>query len=209
MMKALTAFLLLITCQIFSSADETKIVATSEWSKSVETKYNQSLRGRMLLGYGHSPAHAGAVPETQFYIELQNVSTAIGAPMRIYFDAGRGFECELTDSNGKAVPEVGGAGSGGGPGPEWITLPYDSTIRLRASMYGYGAIPADGLALVMPPPSLKRWSIRPGAANACFLSGKLTINTPTDYVPKNFDESRAVWSGTLELPKMKIEVPAP
>jgi hypothetical protein len=110
-----------------------------------------------------------------FYLELQNVSGAVGAPMQIYFDPGRGLQCEVLDSHGKPPPLVGGAGSGGSAGTCWITLPYGSTIRLRASMVGYGKKPGDGLLIQLSPPSMQRWDIQSGDTNAYFMSGTFTV----------------------------------
>jgi len=204
-MKAIASLLLLGTCSLSLAGADQKIIATSEWSKPVTTKYDQTLRCRMLIAQGHSSAHAGAIPETEVYLELQNVSGAIGAPMKIYFDPGQGLRCEVLDAHGKPPPDVGGGGSGGGAGACWITLPYDSTIRLRANMYGYGKKEGDGLLIQMSPPNIQRWDIQSSDTNPYFMSGTFTIATPAEYVARDFDETRSIWSGTLELPKMRIQ----
>jgi len=208
-MKAIVSLFLVATLQVCMAGSDASVIATSEWSKPVSTKYDQTLRCRLLIAQGHSPAHAGEVPETAVYLELQNVSGAIGAPMKIYFDPGRGLRCEVLDANGKAPPMVGGAGSGGGAGSSWITLPYDSTIRLRANMYGYGRKEGDGLLIQMSPPNMQRWDIQASDTNVYFMSGKFTVVMPPDYVAKDFTETRSIWTGTLELPKMKIPVSKP
>jgi hypothetical protein len=208
-MRAATLFLLLTACQFCIAGGETNIIAMSDWSKPVGTKYGQTLRGRMLIAQEHSPAHAGPTPETEVYLELQNVSGAAGAPMQICFDPGRGLRCEVLDADGKPPPSIGGAGSGGGAGACWITLPYDCTIRLRANMYGYGKKAGDGLLIQMSPPAMQRWDIQAGDTNVYFMSGTFTVTTPANHVARDFDETRSIWSGTLELPKMKISVPKP
>lgn len=163
----------------------------------------------MLIAQEHSPAHAGPWPETELYLELQNVSGAVGPPMRIYFDPGRGLRCELLNSLGKSLPERGTPGSGGGAGACWIILPYDSTIRLRANAYGYGMKPGDGFSLRLSPPGSQDWAIRAGDTNTYFLSSSFTVTPPTNHITQDFDEARTIWNGTLELPKMKIEIPKP
>jgi len=208
-MRAITPLLLLAGCQFCFADGDTNIIAMSDWSKPVGTFHGQTLRGRMLIAQEHSPAHAGPWPETEFYLELQNVSGAAGAPMQFYFDPGRGLHCELLDANGRPPPPVGMGGSGGGAGACWITLPYDSTIRLRANMYGYGLKPGDGLLLVLSPPTMQSWTIRASDTNVYFISGTFTVTTPTNHVAKDFDDARTIWSGTLEFPKMKISVPKP
>jgi hypothetical protein len=206
-MKTITLFLLLAACQLCFAGGDTNTIAVSDWSKPVGTSLGQTLRGRMILAQGHSSAHAGPWPETEFYLELQNVSGGIGAPMQIHFDPA-GLYCEMVDSNGKPPPMVGGGGSGGGAGACSITLPYDGTIRLRVGMYGYGLKPGDGLLLVLIPGS-QWWDIRPGNTNDYFMSGTFTVAPPTNSVTRDFETERAIWSGTLEFPKMKVWVGKP
>ena len=205
-MRAISTLFLLAGCQFCLASGDTNIIAMSDWSKPVGTYSGHSLRARMIVAYGRSAAFDGPWPETQFYLEFQNVSGAIVLPTQFYFDPSGGLRCVLQDADGKTV-STGGAGSGGGAGSSWITLPYDSDIRLRANMYGYGNKPGGGLNLTLYPP--QAWQIKAGDTNAYYLSGSFTVTTPTNFVPKDFDTARAVWSGTLDLPKMKISVPKP
>jgi len=100
-MKAIVPFLLVAACQFCFAAGDTNIIAMSDWSKPVGTFHGHSLRARMIIAQEHSAAHAGQWPETEFYLELQNVSGSIGSPTRIYFDPGRSLRCEVLDANGK------------------------------------------------------------------------------------------------------------
>lgn len=204
-MRAITSLLLLVTCQFCFASGDTNIIAISDWSKPVGTDSGHRLRARMIVAYGRGAAFAGPWPETQFYLEFQNVSGAIGLPTQFYFDPSKGLRCEMHKTDGRLLPPSG-RGSGGGAGASWITLPYDSTIRLRANMYGYGNKRGDGLNLTLYPVQ-QCWQIKAGDTNAYYLSGTFTVTTPTNFVPKDFEAARAVWSGTLELPKMKITVP--
>ena len=206
-MKAIATFLLLATCQFCFGSGDTNIIAMSDWSKPVGTDGGHSLRVRMIVAYGRGPAFAGPWDETQFYLEFQNVSGAIVSPTQFYFDPSGGLRCVMKDAAGKTPSQAGG-GSGGGAGAAWIALPYDSKIRLRANMYGYGKKPGDGLLLCIWPP-MQYWNIAAGDTNTYYLSGTFTVTTPTNFVPKDFEAARAVWSGTLELPKMKITIPKP
>ncbi|MBC8126676.1 MAG: hypothetical protein H8M99_05965 [Gloeobacteraceae cyanobacterium ES-bin-144] len=203
-MKAIASLLSLAACQLSYAGGDTNIVAISDWSKPVGAR--MTLRARMIISQEHSPARDGLQKETAFYLEFQNVTGAIGAPLQFYFEPGA-LRCELFDSDGKSLPAEVVSGSGGGAGPCWITLPYDSTIRLLANMYGYGLKPEDGFMLVMAPPNMQGWTIRAGDTKAYSMSGTISVTTPANHVPKDGDDARTVWSGTLELPKMKLSVP--
>jgi hypothetical protein len=206
-MKVIPLILILASSQFCFAGGETNILAQSEWSEPVTSVQGQTLRARLMITQGHSPAHAGPWPETMVYLELQNVTGSAGLPMQIYFDPGRGLRCKLLDAKGNAPPVVGGGGSGGGAGPCWITLPYDASVRLRANMYGYGKQVGAGLLIQMSPPTMQRWNLRAGDTNVYFMTGIFTATLPTNHVAKNFAEKRSIWNGTLELPKMRVSVP--
>ena len=73
MIKTIALFLISGACQLCLAGEDTNIIAMSDWSKPVATYYGHALRARMLISQEHSPAHAGPLPETEFYLELQNV----------------------------------------------------------------------------------------------------------------------------------------
>src|SRR5690242_17562467 len=100
-MKAIPALLLLAAPQFCFAEDLTNVIATSEWSKPVETKYGHSLRVRMIVAQGRGAAFAGPSPETQFFLEFQNVSGAITAPTQFLFDPSAGLRCVMKDADGK------------------------------------------------------------------------------------------------------------
>ena len=83
----------------------------------------------------------GKTRESLVYVELENRANTASGEIGLLFDTDA-LRCELTDTNGKAVPQAPMAGSGGRPGKKWVTLPYDSSIRLRANPYAFGR--ADG-----------------------------------------------------------------
>ena len=203
-MRIIAPLLSLMLAHVCFAGEDTNVVAMSGWSKAVGTYHGQSLRARLILAQEHSPAHAGPVPETELYVELQNVTRYAGPPLQIYFDPRRGLHCDLFDSSGTLQPadfDLGGMG----PSPAWISLPYDSTIRLRASMFGYGAQKGDGFDLDLPG-SCQRWRFGPGDTNAYFLSGSFAATPPTNFVAKDFEAERVIWNGNLEIPKMQISV---
>ena len=206
-MKNIASLLFLAAYQFSYAGGDADVVAISDWSKPVSATNGATLRARMIISQVHPPAQVGPQKETAFYLEFQNVTGVVGSPFKFYFDPGSALRCELLDADGKPSPPEGGAGSGGGAGPCWITLPYDSTIRLRANMYGYGLKPEDGLMLVMSPPNMQRWTIRAGDHKTYFMSGTFTVTTPKIHVAKDSEDARTIWSGTLELPKMKLTLP--
>jgi hypothetical protein len=56
----------------------------------------------------------------------------------------------------------------------------------------------------LSPPAMQSWTIRPTDTNVYFMSGTFTVTTPTNHIAKDLHDARAIWSGTLELPRMKI-----
>jgi hypothetical protein len=197
-MRTITTLVFLVAQVCCVASSDTNVIAMSDWSPPLD-----GLRVRMVVGHGRGANFGGPWPETQFYLEFKNVT---GSDLEFYFDPLKGLHAQLEDAKGKTV-SPGGAGSGGGAGASWITLPYDSIIRLRANMYGYGEKPGEGLNLTLYPP--QAWQIRPGDTNAYFLSGEFTVTKPTNSLPRDTHTNRGVWSGTLELPKMRIVAPMP
>jgi len=108
----------------------------------------------------------------------------------IYFDPDA-LTCELTDADGKVVPQTTAAGSGGRPGKTWVVIPFDSSIRLRVNPFGFGH--AEGLLIRL---NTANWLLKDGADYN--LSGTLTVAPP---------EGKAdAWKGELKLPKAKISL---
>ncbi len=183
-----------------SFGQETNAVAVSDWSKATGgTTVGVSdavLRGRLFILEGHSPAYAGANPETQIYVEIQNVSTT-SDPVRFYFDPQNGIQAELRDVRGEPAPEIGSGGDGGFPSAHWITLPYDSTIRLRASWYAHGTSSRERLNI----PFFNEIAIKAGDTNDYYLSVKFRSAIPKNYLG---DTNGNVWQGTLTFPVTKL-----
>jgi hypothetical protein len=166
-----------------------KAIAVGDWSKPVD-----NLRGRLLIAEGRILGD-GKTVETAMYVELQNVSEVVGDPLNVYFE--NKLRCELHDASGKLVPPNGHGANGGRPGSCWVTLPCDSSIRLRFGLYAHGRPKDAGLLIPLPDDS---WLIPADATDDYFLSGTFTVSPPKDQ-----GRGRA-WKGTLELPKMRISV---
>jgi hypothetical protein len=220
-MKAALSFLLLLASKICFAADEPVTIATSDWSKPVDgcnDFFNggncATIRGRLVILQGHDAGDGSDLLSTMVYIELQNMSIR---PTEIYFDGEHGHDfrkeykgglnCDLFDSHGNPVPERGNAFSGGCPSSQWITMPYDSTVRLRANCFGIRSPKEGGLVLPFP---AKDWFIKPPDTNHYVLSASFTVIAPTNHVSEEVKHARSVvWDGTLVFPRMDISVRKP
>jgi hypothetical protein len=185
--------------------EDTNMIAIGPWSEPAPCVGDigcGAIRGRLLIYYGFSPRALGRPldrPETQVYLELQNLSDS---SLDIYFDFEKGLRGELKDVHGKPATSSGGPGSGTFPSASWITLPYDATIRLRASWYGYGFPRNSGLMI----PFFKKLVIKPGDTTSYLLSATFTVSPPTNHVSS---PDRHVWTGKVLLPDMKISAKQP
>lgn len=165
-----------------------KVIAAGEWSDEVN-----GLRGRLMVAQGRDFAD-GKLHETVAYLELRNAPDAAGNSKGVYFDPN--LSCEMRDPHGAVVPQYGrgyGGGGGGRPSAEWVDMPYDSTIRLRLSPYGYGS--EDGLRIDI---SHYEWNIKSSD------KGEYTLNATFTSEPEYDVPKQNIWHGTLKLPGMKI-----
>jgi hypothetical protein len=215
-MKAIVLLLLLACGCCRVAATSTLVVAAGEWSTPVVDSGGYGLRGRLLIR--ETPQHRG--PEgchTAVYLELQEWSDFVGQTMQVYCNMEgdmahapdfkriqkAGCRWELRDGFGKRVEESPFGFSGAGPGTDWVTLPCDSSVRLRASLFGGGRLEDGSLGIALPS---HYWVIPSRSTNEYFLSATFTVNPPTNsFSPLVYH----VWHGTLTLPKMKIPVRRP
>jgi hypothetical protein len=159
-------------------------LAAGDWSEPVE-----GLRGRLILGRGRLLGD-GTTRESVVYLELRYAPAAVGDPVNVYFDPS--LRWEMRDTLDKPVPSQGTAGSGQ-PGPHWVTLPYDSTIRLRVSPYGFGR--PNGLLVPVVGAS---WFVAANDPGHYSLSGEFTARPPDGHGRER------VWRGTLKLPALRL-----
>jgi hypothetical protein len=164
--------------------ERTTVVAAGYWSTRVN-----GLRGRLVLARGKVLGD-GRTRESVVYVELEYAPDAVGGDAAVLFEPDA-LKCELTDAAGKAVPQAPGFGSGGRPGKSWVTLPFDSTVRLRASPYGFGR--AEGFLI---PLNGTAWHVTDAAEY--HLSGTLTVAPPADRP--------GAWKGELRLPGATIRL---
>jgi hypothetical protein len=205
------ALLILFTASNYCFAGgDTNIIAMGDWSKPVGSVGGPLLRGRLLITQEHDPGYMDTFEATHLYLELENVSDPSAGPVKLYFDPINQLHCELSDANGKPPPEgrgggFGGDGGGDGVAANWITLPYDSTVRLRANGRN-GWEQGDGLLLVIAVPNQQFWRIWPGDTNTYFFSGTFTVRAGTNSTLSGNVPDGTEWHGKLEFPKMRISV---
>jgi hypothetical protein len=183
--RPLALLLAVVSVPVAAVADDKITVATGAWSESVD-----GLRGRLVLAQGRTLG--AGVRETLAYVELENVGVASGRPTEVHFDPGA-LRFEMTDAAGKAVPQTSIPTSGGRPGKAWVSLPFDSSVRLRANPFGFGR--ADGLLVHL---NTATWTVPAGGEAR--LSAVLTVTPP--------DDRPGAWKGELRLPAARIAPPA-
>ncbi len=215
-MKAATLILVFGFRLCCFAVDDTYILAAGNWSKPASDLLGYALRGRLLLC--ESPKDKG----TAVYLELQECSEMWGGCLDVYCNLEPSVALgghpdaqgrkrvekaaaiwELRDASGKLVPQSPGGFGGGAPGASWVSMPSDSTVRLRASVYGGGRLEDGSLSIFF---LSNHWVIPPRSTNDYYLSCIFTVDPPKNQVAL---PEHHVWQGTLVLPKMKIPVQRP
>jgi len=201
-MKTIALCLLLASLSCCLGQTDTNLIAAGDWSEAVTDRFQHTLRGRLLV---YDEQSRSAANHARVYLELQHVFTGgWDNPAEIYFDIGLNDDLhfDMRDSLDRPIPQYPVTIRGPAPNPCWVTLPCDSTVRLRADTYTLGPKEkVDGLEVLVRNGC---WLIRPNATNEIFLSGSFTPS-PNHPSPLKYD----VWQGTLKLPKVKIPVRKP
>jgi hypothetical protein len=185
------------------AAEPPEVFATGDWSKPVADKVGYALRGRLILCRKRVSDERR---DTIVYVELQDASDFVGHGMQLFCDFGKtdlrpeykpGLKCEMRDKDKKLIEPTGYPFGGGIPKSEWVGLPVDATIRLRATPFGINR----PKALAISPELNKLWVINDGDPKEYFLSGTFTIDPKGQELSK---DRAHVWRGTIDLPAMKI-----
>ena len=185
------------------AADPSKVIAEGEWSKPVADTRGFALRGRLVLC---EKRVSDDRREVAVYVELQDACDAVGSGMRLFCDLGKndfrpeykgGLQCELRDKDKRPVLSTGYPFSGAVPKSEWVTLPSDATIRLRASPFGIHR----PKAMAISPQLNQLWVIVDDDSNEYFLSGTFAVDPD---VGRKTIEDPHVWRGTIVLPAVRI-----
>ncbi len=159
-----------------------------EWSKPVG-----GLVGRIeVVRKGEKNGTPKLVP----YLVLRNVTDSLGTVD--VFLSNSNLKLSLVDAKGKEI-RSGNSGLNGRngfiPNPFWLQIPFDSTVRINASLEGYFnqaqgelLLETDFALLFLPK----------GYSGEAFLRGTFTIKDPPH-------EARSMrWEGQLALPKIKV-----
>lgn len=185
------------------AAEPSKVIAEGDWSKAVADTRAYAVRGRLVLC---EKVIREDRREVTVYVELQDARDSIGGSMRIYCDFAKtdfrpeykgGLKCKLEDKDKKLVKETSYPFGGAVPASEWVTLPSDATIRLRASPFGIHR----PKAMAISPELSQLWVIGDDDPNEYFLSGTFTVDPKEG---RKTIEDPHIWRGTLDLPAVRI-----
>lgn len=190
-------------CAIGQAADGPRVIAEGDWSKPVVDNRGYAVRGRLVLCEKRINADRR---EAAVYVELQDACDFISRGMQIFCDLGKtdfrpeykgGLQCELRDKDKQLIQSQGYPFGGAVPLSEWVRLPADATIRLRATPFGIHR----AKALAISPQLNQLWVIGDDDANEYFLSGTFTVDPAAE---RNSSGEEHVWHGTIVLPAMRV-----
>jgi hypothetical protein len=190
-------------CGHMRASEPPKVLVAGEWSKPVADSRSYAVRGRLVLC---EKVSADDRRHVAVYVELQDASEHVGGSMRLFCDLGKhdfrpeykgGLDCDLRDQHRQLVKTTPFPFGGAVPKSEWVTLPSDGTIRLRASPFGISRVKAKAIC----PHLGKLWAIADDDLNEYYLSGSFTVDPPADGPPAGNDR---VWRGTIALPTVRV-----
>ena len=174
------------------------------WQEPVEIYYNPGFGGYSSEeqdGFFKFQKNASGVVTNVIQMKFQRDAT--GAITNFIQEASHitnhqySVGLQIRDGNDKPYPNEITTINGSLPAPCWVTLPCDSTVRLRADLYTLAnSKKPDGLEILVNGGGC---TIPPHATNDYYLCG--TFSPPTNHPsPLNYH----VWQGTLNLPRVKI-----
>jgi len=159
-----------------------------------------NLRARLV--YGEVTGIAGPLARV-VYLDLQDCNSSVLNTMYVYYDPDSSeslLTCELRDVSGKKVPPSAVVYDGPVVKVGWLALPYDSILRINATLPGFGKAPDIITA------GWNCWILPRGDTNDYYLSGTLNVTVPKgeprppqDTIPNAFE-----WQRTIKLPPVKI-----
>jgi hypothetical protein len=196
-------FLALANAATSRASEPPQEIAIGKWSKPVADTRGYALRGRLVLA---ERRYNDDRREVAVYVELQDASDARGGGMRIFCDLGKsdlsgatktGLTCELRDKNDQPVPSTPFPFSGGIPQSEWLYLPSDGAVRLRASPFG---IHRPGAMAISPHPG-QLWVIANDDPGEYSLTGTFIVDPDEG---RDTIQDPQVWRGTIELPALRV-----
>ena len=180
-------------------------VAPGDWSASVD-----GLRARLLVRFAGTNESGRDI---LIYLELQN-QFAVITPISLFYsdDENCSTTWSLTDRKGMPVAKTPIAIRRPVKRPYWIVVPFDSTLRLRASNGSSVSRTEKGSTLLLLPPN-EFWPFPKGSQEEYFLSCSFEAKSPpkNERAPvvaglKGVGENghSNIWQGKLTIPKVKI-----
>ena len=174
----LIGFLMVLTAFIQPTNAEPE-----SWSEIVD-----GVQGRLLISKAE---RLNGSQLMDVYVELRNVSSAV----EVYYDFYRSvLSCKVVDAKGNPAQQALSVASILYPGAVWLVLPFDSSLRFRASVSGYG-IPKDARAVIQMPCGF--WALELG-------DGDYFLQVTISAWPRDEDRGHQAWHGTLSLPRVAI-----
>jgi hypothetical protein len=177
---------------------DTNLIGVGEWSQTVNDSDGYGLRGRLLVYHAAVRNRGGFTDLARVYLELEHPFVdAWRNPIEISYSVGRDVQLFLQDGTGRSISAEPYATRGPPQIPFWVTVPCDSSIRLRADFYTLTSSTSwhTGLSIM----STGMWNLALPGTNDYFLSG--TFRPSTNQSNRlNYH----TWQGTLQLPKVRI-----
>jgi hypothetical protein len=193
----------LLSAELCFGQTDTNLIAAGDWSEAISDNARYVLRGRLLVYDESTKSSSG---HARVYLELQHIYPGAWMPsVEVYYDIGQSDDLhfEMHDERDQPIPKQLFPIRGMMPSPCWVTLPCDTTTRLRADTYTLSTTPKpNGFEIMVYHSGC--WLIPPNATNDFFLSATFT---PSKDHPSPLKYH--VWQGTLKLPKVKIPVQKP
>jgi hypothetical protein len=166
-------------------------VAVGDWSASVD-----GLRARLLVRFAGTNESGRDI---LVYLELQNQSAVI-TPISIFYSADN--DCStawsLTDHKGNPIAKIPIPIRRPVVPPYWIVVPFDSTLRLRASNGSSVSRMEKGSTTLLLPPN-EYWTFPKSSQEEYFLSCSFEAKSRLETSGHS-----NVWEGKLTIPKVKI-----
>jgi hypothetical protein len=206
-MKIILSFLMFAASHYCLAQTYTNLIGVGDWSEPVNDA-GIAVRGRLLV-YDHTVETAFDHPNHALvYLELQHIYPTNMVDryfiVEIYYDPNMGVDneppgllLELSDEHHQPPPStLIQSFNGSFTSPYWITLPLDTTVRIRADFISVGTEETNGLNILGRP---GQWTIPYHAINDYYLRGTF-VSTKDHPSPLHYH----IWQGTLELPPVKI-----
>lgn len=165
------------------------LLVQSDWSAPVD-----GVRGRLVV----TRSDSAGTRQFKLELELQNVS-AEGSPIEIWWTPLHSIlDLSVIDETGKPLPPMMPPGHGLQPGPFWLPLMHQSSVRVVLASRAYQYVADDKVWLRLTIGQAWLFS-RSSGPSRLFVGGTVR--------PQQKPETRArTWRGPLMLPRVEIPV---